>query len=39
MYIFTDGITEIKDTKGDMLESDGFKDYIKISSHFLITTD
>ena len=29
MYIFTDGITEIKDTKGNMLESDGFKDYIK----------
>ena len=29
MYIFTDGITEIKDSKGNMLESDGFKDYIK----------
>ncbi len=29
MYIFTDGITEIKDTKGNMLESDGFKNYIK----------
>ena len=29
MYIFTDGITEIKDTRGNMLESDGFKDYIK----------
>ena len=29
MYIFTDGITEIKNTKGNMLESDGFKDYIK----------
>ena len=28
MYIFTDGITEIKDTKGNMLESDGFKNYI-----------
>ena len=33
MYIFTDGITEIKDTKGDMLESDGFKDYIKKYHH------
>ena len=29
MYIFTDGITEIKDPKGEMLGSDGFKDYIK----------
>ena len=29
MYIFTDGITEIKDTKGDMLEAEGFKNYIK----------
>ena len=29
MYIFTDGITEIKDSKGIMLESDGFKNYIK----------
>ena len=29
MYIFTDGITEIKDSKGNMLESDGFKEYIK----------
>ncbi len=29
MYIFTDGITEIKDTKGKMLESDGFQNYIK----------
>ena len=29
MYIFTDGITEIKNAKGDMLESDGFKNYIK----------
>ena len=29
MYIFTDGITEIKDSKGNMLESDGFKNYIK----------
>ena len=28
MYIFTDGITEIKDTKGNMLESDGFKKII-----------
>ena len=29
MYIFTDGITEIKDSKGNMLESDGFKNYIE----------
>ncbi|MDC6476566.1 SpoIIE family protein phosphatase [Candidatus Pelagibacter sp.] len=29
MYIFTDGITEIRDTKGNMLEADGFKNYIK----------
>ena len=29
MYIFTDGITEIKDSKGNMLESDGFKNYIQ----------
>ena len=29
MYIFTDGITEIKNSKGDMLESEGFKNYIK----------
>ena len=29
MYIFTDGITEIKDAKGEMLESQGFKNYIK----------
>ena len=28
MYIFTDGITEIKDPKGEMLGSDGFKEYI-----------
>ena len=29
MYIFTDGITEIKDVNGNMLESDGFKNYIQ----------
>ena len=29
MYIFTDGITEIKDPSGEMLGSEGFKDYIK----------
>ena len=29
MYIFTDGITEIRDAKGNMLEANGFKDYIK----------
>ena len=28
MYIFTDGITEIRDQEGKMLGSDGFKDYI-----------
>ena len=31
LYIFTDGITEIKDADGNMLESDGFKNYKKIS--------
>jgi len=29
MYIFTDGITEIKNPKGDMLGSEGFQNYIK----------
>ncbi len=29
MYIFTDGITEIKNAKGQMLGSDGFQNYIK----------
>ena len=29
MYIFTDGITEIKDAEGKMLESQGFQNYIK----------
>ncbi len=29
MYIFTDGITEIKDPNGKMLESEGFQNYIK----------
>ena len=29
MYIFTDGITEMKDPKGKMLESEGFQAYIK----------
>ena len=29
MYIFTDGITEIKDPNGQMLGSEGFQDYIK----------
>ena len=33
MYIFTDGITEIKDADGNMLESDGFKNYIKKYQH------
>ena len=29
MYIFTDGITEIKNPRGEMLESEGFQNYIK----------
>ncbi len=29
MYIFTDGITEIKNPNGDMLGSEGFQNYIK----------
>ena len=29
MYIFTDGITEIKNPEGKMLESEGFQNYIK----------
>ena len=29
MYIFTDGITEIKNPRGEMLGSDGFQNYIK----------
>ena len=29
MYIFTDGITEMKNSSGDMLGQDGFQDYIK----------
>ena len=29
MYIFTDGITEMKDTSGTMLGQEGFQDYIK----------
>ena len=29
MYIFTDGITEIKNPKGEMLGSEGFQNYIK----------
>ena len=29
MYIFTDGITEMKDTKGEMLGQEGFQNYIK----------
>jgi Serine phosphatase RsbU, regulator of sigma subunit len=29
MYIFTDGVTEIKDPKGEMLGSEGFQNYIK----------
>ena len=29
MYIFTDGITEIKNSKGEMLGSEGFQNYVK----------
>ena len=29
MYIFTDGITEIKDPGGEMLGAEGFQNYIK----------
>ena len=29
MYVFTDGITEIRSPKGNMLGSEGFQDYIK----------
>ena len=29
MYIFTDGITEIKNPRGEMLASEGFQNYIK----------
>ena len=29
MYIFTDGITEIKEPNGEMLGSEGFENYIK----------
>ncbi len=33
MYIFTDGITEIKNPSGDMLEAEGFQKYIKKYQH------
>ena len=33
MYIFTDGITEIKSPSGDMLEVEGFQKYIKKYQH------
>ena len=29
MYIFTDGITEMKNNNGEMLGQEGFQDYIK----------
>ena len=29
MYVFTDGITEIKEPNGEMLGADGFQNYIK----------
>ena len=37
MYIFTDGITEIKDTEGNMLESDGLKIILKSINKLQIT--
>ena len=33
MYIFTDGITEIKSPSGNMLEVEGFQKYIKKYQH------
>ena len=39
MYVFTDGITEMKDPEGNMLESDGFKNYITKYQQTLITKD
>ena len=33
MYIFTDGITEIKDPSGEMLGAEGFQNYIKKYQH------
>ena len=33
MYIFSDGITEIRDPSGDMLEVEGFQKYIKKYQH------
>ena len=33
MYVFTDGITEIRDPSGDMLEVEGFQKYIKKYQH------
>ena len=29
MYVYTDGITEIKEPNGEMLGADGFQNYIK----------
>ena len=29
MYVFTDGVTEIKDPDGKMLGAEGFQNYIK----------
>ena len=37
MYVFTDGITEIKDSSGKMLGSEGFKSYIV--KHQKVTND
>ena len=37
MYVFTDGITEIKDSSGKMLGAEGFKSYI--AKHQKVTND
>ena len=39
MYIFTDGITEIKNPKGEMLGSEGFQNYIKNINQNLLMID
>ena len=39
MYIFTDGITEIKDPNGEMLGAEGFQNYIKNINQHLTMID
>ena len=39
MYIFTDGITEMKDTSGTMLGQEGFQNFIKNIKVFLVHKD